>query len=257
VDLGLNGKVAVVTGASRGIGWATAALLMAEGAKVLGVSRTPLDRELPGLEHVLADMTDDSTPSLVADRALSSFGHIDVLVNNAGSGRIRTGYMDVTDEQWREGWELLFLSVVRMTNSALPSLLASGSGVVVNVSSYNARVPVPSVPDYAAAKAALNNYSKGLAGQYAKQGMRVVTVSPGPTATPLWLGPEGAAVQYAAQRPGADPDAIVRQAEESMPHSRLVKAEEVADLIVYLASARAGSVSGIDILIEAGLTQTL
>ena len=109
-------------------------------------------------------MTGDATPSLVVDRALSSFGHIDVLVNNAGSGRIRTGYMDVTDEQWRESWELLFLSVVRMTNSALPSLLASGSGVVVKVSSYNARVLVPSVPDYAAAKAALNNYSKGLAG---------------------------------------------------------------------------------------------
>jgi len=117
------GKVAVVTGASRGIGWATAALLMAEGAKVLGVSRTPLDRELPGLEHVLADMTDDSTPSLVADRALSSFGHIDVLVNNAGTGRIRTGYMDVTDEQWRESWGLLFLSVDILIEAGLTQTL--------------------------------------------------------------------------------------------------------------------------------------
>ena len=87
--------------------------------------------------------------------------------------------------------------------------------------------------------------------------MRVVTVSPGPTATPLWLGPGGAAVQYAAQSPGADPDAIVRQTEEAMPHGRFVKAEEVADLIVYLASARAGSVSGVDVLIDAGLAQTL
>jgi len=143
-----------------------------------------------------------------------------------------------------------------MTKAALPSLLASGSGVVVNISTRDARVPVRGVPDYAAAKAALNNYSKGLAGQYARQGLRVITVSPGPTATPLWLGPEGAATQQAAQS-GGDPGSIVRRVEENMPHGRMVKAEEVADLIVYLASVRAASISGVDILIDAGMTQTL
>ena len=179
MDLGLRDKVAIVTGASRGIGWATAALLLEEGAKVIGFSRTALDQQLPGLDHVIGDVTEERTPLRVAERALSSFGRLDVLVNNAGTGTIRTGYAEVAEEQWQGTWELLFLSVVRMTNAALPSLLASGSGVVVNVSTRNARVPVRGVPDYSAAKAALNNYSKGLAGQYAKQGLRVVTASPG------------------------------------------------------------------------------
>jgi NAD(P)-dependent dehydrogenase (short-subunit alcohol dehydrogenase family) len=128
--------------------------------------------------------------------------------------------------------------------------------VIVNVATRNARVPVPSVPDYSAAKAALTNYSKGLAREYAAQGLRIVTVSPGPTATPLWLGPQGAAVQAGALE-GKEPASIVRETEEAMPHGRMVRPEEVADLIVYLASARAGSISGVDVLIDAGLTQTI
>ncbi len=153
----------------------------------------------------------------------------------------------------RKAWELLFPSVVRMTNAALPPLLASGSSVVLDVSSVNARVPVAEVPDYSAAKAGLNKYSKGLAGQYAKRGLRVVTVSPGPTATPLWLGPEGAAAQN-AELSGGDPGLIVRRVEDNMPHGPMVKTEEMADLIAYLASARAGSIGGIDVLVDVGMT---
>ena len=208
------------------------------------------------MHHIRADVTEAGTPAQVVDHALLAFGQVDVLVNNAGTGRIREGYHAVAEAQWRETWELLFLSVVRMTEASIPALLAGEAGVVVNVSSRNARVPVAGVPDYSAAKAALNNYSKGLARQYAGQGSRVITVSPGPTATPLWLGPEGVAVQDAALS-GEDPESIVRQAEQGMPHGRMVRADEVADLIVYLASARAGSVSGVDILIDAGLTQTI
>ena len=130
--------------------------------------------------------------------AKSEFGRVDVLVNNAGTGWIREGYEAVSEEAWRSSWELLFLSILRTTNAVLPALLEAGGGAIVNVSSRNARVPVRRIPEYSAAKAALNNYSKGLAGQYAADGIRVVTVSPGPTATPLWLGPQGAAAQQAA-----------------------------------------------------------
>ena len=256
MDLGLAGKVAIVTGVSRGIGWSTASLLLEEGAHVVGVSRGPVNRDLPALRHVQADVLDGDTPARVVDLALSEFGVVDVLVNNAAAGPLRAGYESVREEQWRETLDLVFLSAVRMTNVALPALLKNGAGVIVNVSSRNGRVPVPSVPDYSAAKAALNNYSKGLARQHAAEGLRVVTVSPGPTATPMWLGPDGAAVQHAA-RSGTDAEAVVRRTEAAMPHGRLARPEEVADLIVYLASARAGSVSGIDILIDAGLTQTL
>lgn len=256
MDLGLEAKVAIVTGVSRGIGLATARRLLDEGARVLSVSRSPPDGALEGLRHVQADLLDAATPGRLVEAALSEFGCVDVLVNNAGTGLIRTGYDDVAEAQWREAWELLFLSIVRVTAAVLPALLDAGGGVIVNVSSRNARVPVPGVPDYAAAKAGLNNYSKGLAGQYAAQGIRVVTVSPGPTATPMWLGPDGVAAHQAA-RAGTAADEIVRRTEAAMPHRRFVKAEEVADLIAFLASARAASISGIDILIDAGLTQTV
>jgi len=256
MDLGLEGKIVIVTGVSRGIGYSTAGRFLAEGARVVGISRTAPERGLNGLRHVQADVLDPATPGLLMDVALSEFGTLDVLVNNAGTGRLRAGYEDVLDEQWREAWELLFLSIVRITTAALPALLEPGGGAIVNVSSRNARVPIPGVPDYAAAKAALNNYSKGLAGQYAARGIRVVTVSPGPTATPLWLGPDGAAAQQAA-REDTDPESIVRSVQARMPHHRFVTAEEVADLILFLASARAASISGVDILIDAGFTQTL
>lgn len=256
MDLGLRGKVAIVTGVSRGIGWATARLLREEGATVVGVSRTVPEHDLEGLRHVQADVVDQGTPERVVEVAQSEFGRVDVLVNNAGTGWLRDGYEGVPDDVWRATWELLFMSIVRMTNAALPALLQAGGGTIVNVSSRNARVPIRAVPDYAAAKAALNNYSKGLAGQYVADGIRVVTVSPGPTDTALWLGPEGAAAQQAA-RENTDRESVIRSVEARMPHGRFVKAEEVADLIVYLASARAGSITGVDILIDAGLTQTL
>jgi NAD(P)-dependent dehydrogenase (short-subunit alcohol dehydrogenase family) len=256
MNLGIEGKVAVITGVSRGIGWSTARLLIEEGAHVVGVSRSALERELDGLVHMRADLMEETTPARAIALALSQFGSVDILVNNAGSGPVREGYAGLGAATWRETWEMVFLAAVRMVDAALPALLESEAAAIVNVSSINARTPVAEVPDYSAAKAALNSYSKGLAVEYAGAGLRVVTVSPGPTATPLWLGPEGAAAQVAA-REGSDPDAVVRETEAAMPHGRLIKPEEVADLIVYLASARAGSVNGIDVLIDAGLTKTL
>lgn len=143
-----------------------------------------------------------------------------------------------------------------MTAAALPHLLSAERGVVVNISSRNGRVPVSSVPDYSAAKAALTNYSKGLAQQFARRGLRVVTVSPSPVATPAWLGPDGVAVQIVAMR-GGDKATIVRQTEEAIPMGRFVRSDEVADLAVFLASARASMITGVDILIDGGLTQTV
>jgi NAD(P)-dependent dehydrogenase (short-subunit alcohol dehydrogenase family) len=256
VDLELKDRVAIVTGAGRGIGLATSEALRREGAHVVGVSRTEPEREVPGLVHLRADVLDEATPGRLVDQAIASFGRLDVLVNNAGTGRIRQGYQTPSEQEWQETWELLFLSAVRITNAALPHLLGSGRGVVVNVSSRNGRVPVAAVPDYSAAKAALTNYSKGLAGQYAKEGLRVVSVSPGPTFTALWMGVGGVADQSAALE-GTDRNAIIRATEERLPAGRFVKAEEVADLIVYLASARASMITGVDILIDGGLTQTI
>jgi len=256
MNLGLEGRVAIVTGASRGIGLATALLLAAEGARVIGTGRTPPERASPGVTHVLADVLDEATPALLVDAAMSRHGRLDILVNNAGTGRLRAGYEQTAEADWRTTWELLFMAAIRITNAGLPHLLAGDPGVIVNVSSRNARVPVPGVPDYSAAKAALNNYAKGLAMQHAREGLRVLTVSPGPTSTALWLGPDGVAAQVAAME-GSDPKTVVSETEQGIPAGRMVKAEEVADLIVYLASARAAMITGIDVLIDGGLTQTL
>ncbi len=223
---------------------------------MVGVSRSKPEPGVEAIHHLQADILDPDTPARVIELGLQAGDRIDILINNAGFGWIRTGYLGVDEAGWRRSWELLFLASVRMTEAALPSLLQSDGGAIINVSTRNARVPIPAVADYSAAKAALNNYSKGLAGEYAGNGLRVVTVSPGPTATPLWLGPDGAAAQRAALE-GGDPASIARSTEERMPHGRFVRAEEVADLIAFLASTRAGSINGIDILIDAGLTQTL
>jgi len=193
---------------------------------------------------------------MLVERAMTRYGRLDVLVNNAGTGRLREGYEQTPEQDWLATWELLFMATVRMTNAALPHLLAGDPGVIVNVSSRNARVPVASVPDYSAAKAALNNYSKGLARQHAGVGLRVVTVSPGPVSTALWLGPDGVAVQAAAME-GSDPETVVRETEQGIPAGRMARPAEVADLIVYLASSRAAMITGVDVLIDGGLTQSL
>lgn len=256
MDLGISGKVAVLTGVSRGIGLATARLLIAEGAHVVGVSRSALEQHVSGLTHFQADVSVSTTPERVIDLALSEFGAIDILINNAASGTIREGYANLEDAAWREALDGVFLAAVRMTDAALPALLRGDTAVIINVSSINARAPSRDVPDYGAAKAALNNYSKGLASQYAAEGLRVVTVSPGPTDTPMWLGPDGVAAQIAAQQ-ASDVESVLRDTAAAMPHGRLVRPDEVADLIVYLASARAGSINGVEVVIDAGLTGTL
>ena len=256
MDLELDGKVAIVTGAGRGIGLSVAERLIAEGAAVVGVSRTAPERELAGIEHVRADVLDEYTPATLVDRARSRFGRLDILVNNAGGARLRTGYQGVRQADWEETWRLLFLAHVRMTEAALPHLLAGGGGVIVNVSSRNARVPVRGVPDYSAAKAALTNYSKGLAQQFARQGLRVVTVSPGPVASPAWLGPDGIAAQEVAME-GGDKEEVVRQTGEAIPMGRFVTPDEVADLVAFLASSRAAMITGADVLIDGGLTQAM
>lgn len=256
MDLGLRDRVAIVTGAGRGIGLAVAERLLEEGAHVVGVSRGAPERTPVGMVHLQADLLDEATPALLVDRALATFGRLDMLVNNAGGTRLREGYDRLSAVDWHRTWELIFLSHVRMTAASLLHLLSAERGVVVNISSRNGRVPVPSVPDYSAAKAALTNYSKGLAQQFARQGLRVVTVSPGPVATPAWLGPDGVAVQIVAMR-GGDKATIVRQTEEAIPMGRFVRSDEVADLVVFLASARASMITGVDILIDGGLTQTV
>jgi NAD(P)-dependent dehydrogenase (short-subunit alcohol dehydrogenase family) len=185
---------------------------------------------------------------------LRQYGRLDVVVNNVGSGRIGTGFADESDEVWQEFWELNFMSAVRTARAALPSL-TTGGGVIVNVSSINGRLPEAGIYAYSVTKAAMNNLTVNLAREQAGRGVRVVGVAPGPVDTPLWLGPQGVAAQASALGAG-DPESIIAGARAGVPIGRFSTAQEIADLIVFLASPRAGSITGTTVTIDGGLTPT-
>jgi NAD(P)-dependent dehydrogenase (short-subunit alcohol dehydrogenase family) len=261
MQLELEGKVAVVTGASRGIGLAAARALAAEGARVVAGARASsaeLDAlvEAAPVEFVAVDL---STPSGSSDLVTAALAHgsIDVLINNVGAARTRLGgFLSITDEDWTASLTLNLMATVRMTRAVLPSMIAAGSGAIVTTSSVNAFLPDPAVLDYSAAKAAVANFSKSLSKEVAQHNIRVNTVSPGPVSTSLWLGEDGVA-QTVARATGGDPAAVANQAAADAATGRFTTPEEVADLLVFLASARAGNVTGADFTIDGGLIKTL
>jgi NAD(P)-dependent dehydrogenase (short-subunit alcohol dehydrogenase family) len=262
MDLGLTGKVAVVTGASKGIGLAVTRTLAQEGACVVAGSRY-LSDELVALaadssvRPVLGDLTSEQGPGRLVDEAVGTYGGLDVLVNNVGGGRPHPGgFLSVTDEDWTRTLLLNFLTAVRITRLALPHLLERGTATIVSTCSVNAFLPDPLVIDYSAAKAALASFSKSLSKEVGPRGVRVNTVSPGPVATDLWLGEDG--VAHTLARAGAgDPDAVAAQAAGASVTGRFTTPQEVADLVVLLASGRAGNTTGADFVIDGGLVQTL
>jgi NAD(P)-dependent dehydrogenase (short-subunit alcohol dehydrogenase family) len=261
MDLRLTGKLAVVTGASKGIGLAITRALVAEGARVIAGARDPSPQlteltERADVHHVAVDLSDPSgPPQLIA--AARKHGPVDVLVNNVGAVTPRLdGFLAVPDDAWLASLNLNFLAAVRTTRAALPDMLAAGRGTIVNVSSVNAFLPDPTVIDYCAAKAAVANFTKALSQELGPTGIRVNSVSPGPVATGLWLGDHGVAATI-AQAQGDDPAAIERGAAGQMATGRFTQPEEVADLVVLLASERAGNVTGSDFMIDGGLVKTL
>src|SRR6476469_6312960 len=214
MDLGLDGRVAVVTGASKGIGLAITRALVAEGVRVFaGARETSAElaelADQQSVQPVLVDLATPAGPVDLVAAALDS-GRLDILVNNVGRVSPRlNGSLVITDDQWLSTIDLNLMAAVRTTRAALPAMLAAGHGSIVTTSSVNAFVPDPGVIDYSAAKAALTNFSKALSKEVGARGVRLNTVSPGPVATDLWLGSGGvaAAVGHAT---GREPEAVAR-----------------------------------------------
>ncbi len=263
MELGLSGKVAVVTGASKGIGLAVTRSLADEGMSVAAGARELSDGLAALVEAgypvrpVQVDLTTPDGPDRLVEEAVSAFDRLDVLVNNVGAVRPRPdGFLSVDDDDWLSTMTINFLAAVRTTRAALPHLLARGEGTIVTTCSVNAFLPDPLVIDYCAAKAALANFSKALSKEFGPRGIRVNTVSPGPVATDLWLGGDGVA-NTIAHASGGDPNAVAEQAAAGSVTGRFTTPGEVADLIVILASGRAGNVTGADFVIDGGLVQTL
>jgi len=262
MDLRLSGKIAVVTGASKGIGLAITRALADEGARVVVGARTPT-AELSALtEHaavhpVWTDLATVDGPARLIDTAVATFGGLDILVNNVGAAHPRTGgFLSVTDDDWTATLTINFLAAVRVTRAALPHLLDRGGGSVITIASVNATLPDPLVIDYSAAKGALANFAKSLSKEVGPRGVRVNTISPGPVSTDLWLGDDGVA-QTIAHATGNAPHAVAEQAASDAATGRFTRPEEVADLVLLLASDRTANVTGADFVIDGGLIDTL
>jgi NAD(P)-dependent dehydrogenase (short-subunit alcohol dehydrogenase family) len=200
------------------------------------------------------DLASADGPATLVERALAEHGRIDVLVNNVGGAPVRLdGFLALSDEDIAWTMNINFHSAVRAIRAVLPGMIERGSGAIVNVASVNAILTDPNVIDYAAAKAALVNFSKSLSREVAPKGIRINDVSPGPVATDLWLG-EGGVADTIAKAGGGDAKA---GAEAAMPTGRFTQPDEVAALVALLASDRAGNVTGSQYVIDGGLVQTV
>ncbi|MBV7702797.1 SDR family oxidoreductase [Nocardia nova] len=257
MDLELTGKTAVVTGASRGIGLAIAEALTAEGALVVGAARTVTpELEKASIAAYSVDLGTSEGATTLIDSALRELGGIDILVNNVGGGdadRLGLGaFTDITDEQWRTLFDLNLFSAVWTTRAALPSLLER-RGSIVNISSINSRLPAAGPTGYSEAKAALTSLSKRLSEELAPRGVRVNTVSPGVVGTPLWRDPNRFGGKLAAAQ-GISHDDLLAGISESfgIASGRISEPEEVAALVTFLVSARAGNIVGADYVIDGG-----
>jgi NAD(P)-dependent dehydrogenase (short-subunit alcohol dehydrogenase family) len=258
MDLRLGGQTAVVTGASRGIGLAVTRGLVSEGVRVTAgaLKSSPELDELAGTGLVRVVEVDLAGPGGPAGLIAAAGDRIDILVNNVGTAPARTGgFGEITDEDWQISLTLNLMAAVRTTRAALPVMFAAGKGAIVNTSSVNAFLPDPGVMDYSAAKAALANFSKSLSKEVGPRGIRVNTVSPGPVATDLWLGDHGVAATV-SRATGARPEDVESQAAHQMVTGRFTRPEEVADLVLILASDRTANVTGADITIDGGLIPT-
>jgi NAD(P)-dependent dehydrogenase (short-subunit alcohol dehydrogenase family) len=254
----LSGRRALVTGGTKGIGEAVAARLHEAGAKVLTTARTWPGDSVDASLFVAADITTAEGCTAVADTVLDRLGGIDIIVHVVGGSTAPAGGFAVLDDgEWRRAFDLNLFPAVRLDRALLPTMLEQGSGVIIHITSIQRQLPLPEATiAYAAAKAALSNYSKGLSKEVGPKGIRVVRVSPG------WVETQAAAglVQELANKMGADPGGA-RQALMSslggIPIGRPARPQEVAELVAFLASERAASIHGTEFLIDGGTVPTV
>jgi 3-oxoacyl-[acyl-carrier protein] reductase len=265
VDLGLAGKVCVVTGASRGIGLETARQLCSEGASVLLVARSPerLETAVAACEAaggravaLACDVTDPDAGERMLGAARESLGEPDVLVNNAGTAVWRD-VEEVPDEDWRAAFEVNVLACHRAMLALVPGMRARGWGRVVNVSSTAGKRPSRYMPEYSVAKAGQLSLSRLWADRCASEGVLVNAICPGPTKSELWVGEGGLADQSAALSGLRDAGEAIERSGAGRPIGRMAEVHEIAAAIVFLCSERASYVAGAAWSVDGGTVQII
>jgi 3-oxoacyl-[acyl-carrier protein] reductase len=269
MDLGLSGRACVVTGASRGIGRETARQLCAEGADVLLVARradvlaeaaeeaSAVEGDRGGRAESLAlDVTAEDAGERMLAAAVASFGALDVLVNNAGAARWRD-LEDVPDEDWRAQYELSVMAPLRAMRAAAPPMAERGWGRIVNVCSTAGKRPSAAMPEYSVAKSAELSLSRLFADRYARSGVLVNAVCPGPVKAELWMEPGGLLDQSREMSGAASREEALESAGQKRPIGRLAEVGEIAATIVFLCSQRASYVSGAAWSVDGGTVQVI
>ncbi|MFJ6139735.1 SDR family oxidoreductase [Kitasatospora sp. NPDC092286] len=245
---GLEGKRAVVTGGSRGIGAAIVQNLLDAGATVVTSARNPTEHTPSAATFVRADL---STPDGVrgfAAAALENLGGVDIVVNNAGGCRAFQNALDIEND-WQYTVDINFLAAVRLNSALVPSMRANGGGVIVHLSSIATISSYPMILHYAAAKSALETYNKGLAAELAPHGIRVVAVSPGNVMTPGADEAREKIVDYLGSKSEEWADEI--------PLGRIGQSQDIADAVGFLVSRRASWITGSNLVIDGGRTTAL
>ncbi len=257
-DLELARLRALVTGGTKGIGEAVVARLRELGARVLTTARTRPNHLAPGDLFVAADITTVEGCAAVVDAVAEQLGGIDIVVHVVGgSSAPGGGFAALDDRQWQRALDENLFPAVRLDRALLPKMLDQSSGVIVHITSIQRQLPLPeSTLAYAAAKAALSNYSKGLSKEVSPKGIRVVRVSPG------WVETEAAVrmVERLAKADGTDYKAAQKGLMNSLggiPIGRPTKPQEVADLVSFLVSPRAGAITGTEYVIDGGTVPTV
>jgi len=269
MDLGLRGRTCIVTGASSGIGRATALQLCAEGANVLLVARgeerlqTVTEEAARAVESaggaaapLVLDVTDENAGERMLAAAEERFGSLDVLVNNAGAAQWRD-LDDIPDEDWRFQYELNVMAPLRAMRAAIPAMAERGWGRVVNVCSTAGKRPSSAMPEYSVAKAAELSLSRLFADRYAKSGVLVNAIAPGPVEAEMWME-EGGLLDQSLDLSGAGTrEEALAEAGSKRPIGRLAQPEEIASAIVFLCSERASYVAGAAWSVDGGTVQVI